>query len=59
MNKMFYDHSLDVKESGNMHWPVHLYIHTKILKIRFLLRNLKFYIKPLKHRKKKVWAFVI
>lgn len=52
LNKMFYDHSLDVNESGSMYWPVHLYIHIKILEIRFLLRNLQFYMKPLKHRKK-------
>lgn len=31
---------------------MHLYIHTKILEISLLLRNLQFYIKPLKHRTK-------
>lgn len=37
LNKMFYEHRLDVDDPGNVCWPVHLYIHTNILKIRFLL----------------------
>lgn len=40
LNKMFYEHSLDVNETGSVYWPVHLYTHTKILEIRFLLRIL-------------------
>lgn len=41
---MVYEHSLDVGENENT-ILVHLYIHTKILEIRFLPRNLPFYMK--------------
>lgn len=35
LNKMFHERSLDVDETGSMYRPVHLYIHTRILEIRF------------------------
>lgn len=52
LNKMFYERSLDVDDSGIMFCPVHLYIPTKILEITFLLRHLQFYIETLKPRKR-------
>lgn len=35
LNKMCHERSLGVDETGTMYGPVHLYIHTRILEIRF------------------------